>query len=149
MRTGIFGIALVACVVLVVVRLHQLPFWPQGKNYQAYFTDAGGISPGNDVNVSGITVGKVTGVELAGDTAKVTFTVDRKIRVGDQSLVSIKTDTVLGEKSLAVTPQGAGRRRRSRWAAPRLRTRSTPRCRISARTPVNSTSRSSSRRCRR
>ena len=85
----------------------QLPFWPQGKPYEAYFTDAGGISPGNDVNVSGIKVGKVTGVELAGDAAKVTFTVDRDVRVGDQSLVAIKTDTVLGEKSLAVTPQGS------------------------------------------
>ncbi len=86
----------------------SLPFWPQGKTYEAYFTDAGGISPGNDVNVSGIKVGKVTGVELAGDAAKVTFTVDRDVRVGDQSLVAIKTDTVLGEKSLAVTPQGGG-----------------------------------------
>ena len=85
----------------------NLPFWPQGKPYEAYFTDAGGISPGNDVNVSGIKVGKVTGVELAGDAAKVTFTVDRDVRVGDQSLVAIKTDTVLGEKSLAVTPQGS------------------------------------------
>ena len=28
--------------------------------------------------------------------------------MGDQSLVAIKTDTVLGEKSLAVTPKGAG-----------------------------------------
>lgn len=96
------------CLVLVSFGYSSLPFMPQGKPYEAFFTDAGGISPGNDVNVSGIKVGKVTGVELAGDTAKVTFTVDREVRVGDQSLVAIKTDTVLGEKSLAVTPKGAG-----------------------------------------
>ena len=94
--------------MLVSFGYTKLPFWPQGKTYKAYFTDAGGISPGNDVNVSGIKVGKVPSVELAGDAAKVTFTVDRDIRVGDQSLVAIKTDTVLGEKSLAVTPQGSG-----------------------------------------
>lgn len=108
LRTGIFGIFLVACLVLVSFGYTSLPFYPQGKPYEAYFTDAGGISPGNDVNVSGINVGQVTGVELAGDTAKVTFTVNRDIRVGDQSMVAIKTDTVLGEKSLAVTPQGGG-----------------------------------------
>ncbi|MGE0217265.1 MCE family protein [Mycolicibacterium sp.] len=108
LRTGIFGITLVTCLVLVSFGYSSLPFMPQGKPYEAFFTDAGGISPGNDVNVSGIKVGKVTGVELAGDTAKVTFTVDREVRVGDQSLVAIKTDTVLGEKSLAVTPKGAG-----------------------------------------
>ncbi len=108
LRTGIFGIFLVGCLVLISFGYTNLPFWPQGKPYSAFFTDAGGISPGNDVNVSGITVGKVTSVELAGDTAKVNFTVDRDIRVGDQTMVSIKTDTVLGEKSLAVTPQGGG-----------------------------------------
>jgi phospholipid/cholesterol/gamma-HCH transport system substrate-binding protein len=108
LRTGIFGIALVVCLVLVSFGYTSLPFWPQGKPYEAYFTDAGGITPGNDVNVSGITVGKVTGVELAGDKAKVLFTVNRGIKVGDQSLVAIKTDTVLGQKSLAVTPAGSG-----------------------------------------
>ena len=59
LRTGIFGIALVACLVLVSFGYTSLPFWPQGKPFEAYFTDAGGISPGNDVNVSGIKVGKV------------------------------------------------------------------------------------------
>ncbi len=108
LRTGIFGIVLVTCLVLVSFGYATLPFMPQGKNYEAYFTDAGGITAGNDVNVSGIRVGKVTGVALAGDAAKVTFTVDRDVRVGDQSLVAIKTDTVLGEKSLAVTPKGTG-----------------------------------------
>lgn len=108
LRTGIFGIVLVTCLVLVSFGYANLPFMPQGKNYEAFFTDAGGITPGNDVNVSGIKVGKVTEVALAGDAAKVTFTVDRGVRVGDQSLVAIKTDTVLGEKSLAVTPKGTG-----------------------------------------
>jgi phospholipid/cholesterol/gamma-HCH transport system substrate-binding protein len=107
-RTGIFGIALVACLVLVSFGYTGLPFWPQGKNYEAYFTDAGGITPGSDVSVSGIKVGKVDSIELAGDSALVKFTVDRKVRVGDQSLVAIKTDTVLGQKSLAVTPKGGG-----------------------------------------
>jgi len=108
LRTGIFGIVLVTCLVLVAFGYSNLPFMPQGKSFEAYFTDAGGITPGNDVNVSGIKVGSVKDVALAGDTAKVTFTVDRKVRVGDQSLVSIKTDTVLGEKSLSVTPKGTG-----------------------------------------
>jgi phospholipid/cholesterol/gamma-HCH transport system substrate-binding protein len=108
LRTGIFGIVLVTCVVLVSFGYSSLPFFPQGKPYEAYFNDAGGITPGNDVSVSGITVGKVTGVSLAGASARVNFTVNREIKVGDQTLVAIKTDTVLGQKSLAVTPQGTG-----------------------------------------
>jgi phospholipid/cholesterol/gamma-HCH transport system substrate-binding protein len=108
LRSGIFGLVIVICVLIVAFGYTTLPFYPQGKAYEAYFADAGGISPGNDVNVSGIAVGKVTGVALAGDVAKVTFTVNRKVRLGDQTLASIKTDTVLGERSLAVTPKGGG-----------------------------------------
>ncbi|MBV9090497.1 MAG: MCE family protein [Mycobacteriaceae bacterium] len=109
LRTGVIGLVLVIGVVLVSFGYSKLPFFPQGKPYTAYFADAGGISTGNDVNVSGIRVGQVTGVGLAGDTAKVSFTIDRKIRMGDQSLASIKTDTILGQKSLLVTPKGAGK----------------------------------------
>jgi len=105
-RTGILGVFIVVCLVLISFGYTGLPFWPQGKNYSAFFNDAGGITPGSDVRVSGIRVGKVGTVELAGTAAKVNFTVDRQIKVGDQSLVAIKTDTVLGQKSLWVTPKG-------------------------------------------
>ncbi|MEO8815048.1 MAG: virulence factor Mce family protein [Mycobacterium sp.] len=107
-RTGTLGIAMVACLVLVAFGYADLPFWPQGKVYQGYFADAGGVIPGNDVTVSGIRVGKVKAVALAGASAKLTFTVDRNVRVGDQSLAAIRTDTVLGEKALAITPGGGG-----------------------------------------
>lgn len=108
LRAGTFGLVIVVCVLMVAFGYTGLPFYPQGKSYEAFVTDAGGISPGNDVNVSGIKVGSVTGVALAGDVAKVTFSVNRKIRLGDQTLASIRTDTVLGERSLAVTPKGSG-----------------------------------------
>lgn len=99
---------LIACLVLVSFGYTSLPFYPQGKNYHGYFADAGGIMPGNDVTVSGIRVGKVNSVTLAGASANVGFTVDRGVRVGDQSLAAIRTDTVLGEKALSITPAGAG-----------------------------------------
>ena len=109
LRTGIFGIALVACLVLVSFGYTGLPFWPQGKDYEAYFTDAGGITPGNDVNVSGIKVGKVDSIELAGDSAKVNFTVDRK-RQGRRPVAGRRSRPTpcSAQKSLAVTPKGAG-----------------------------------------
>ncbi|WP_116672364.1 virulence factor Mce family protein [Mycobacterium kubicae] len=108
LRTGIFGVVLVLCVMLVAFGYSKLPFFPQGKTYYAYFSDAGGIKPGNSVLVSGYKVGKVNEVSLAGDTAKVTFDIDRKVVIGDQSLAAIRTDTILGERSISVSPAGAG-----------------------------------------
>jgi phospholipid/cholesterol/gamma-HCH transport system substrate-binding protein len=39
----------------------------------------------------------------------VTFSVDRHVAVGDQSLAAIRTDTILGERSISVTPAGSGK----------------------------------------
>lgn len=127
------------------VRLQQIALLPQGKTYFAYFSDAGGIKPGNSVLVSGYKVGKVNEVSLAGDTAKVTFDIDRKVVIGDQSLAAIRTDTILGERSISVSPAGAGQATTiplSRTTTPYT---STARWRISVATPPTSTSRNSSR----
>ncbi len=108
LRTGIFGVVAVVCLVLVSFGYTSLPFWPQGRNYSAYFTDASGIAPGSDVQISGIKVGKVKSVALDGANARVDFTVDRTLTIGDQSLAAIRTETVLGEKALAISPGGSG-----------------------------------------
>jgi phospholipid/cholesterol/gamma-HCH transport system substrate-binding protein len=108
LRTGIFGITLVACIVLVAFGYAGLPFWPQGRLFHAYFADAGGLTPKDDVYVSGIKVGQVKSVSLAGDKAEVTFTVDRHVAVGNQSLAAIRTETILGQRAIAVTPAGTG-----------------------------------------
>ena len=49
----------------------------QPCRYQALFTDAGGLAPGNDVLVSGIKVGTVSDVALQHGDALVTFTLAR------------------------------------------------------------------------
>jgi phospholipid/cholesterol/gamma-HCH transport system substrate-binding protein len=110
LRTGIFGITLVVLLVLVSFGYSTLPFMPQGKAYTAYFTNAAGVIGGSDVQVYGYNVGKVTSVDLdmSARAAKVHFTVDRDLSLGDQTLVAIKTDTILGQRILAVTPGGAG-----------------------------------------
>jgi phospholipid/cholesterol/gamma-HCH transport system substrate-binding protein len=108
LRTGIFGVVLVVCIVLVAFGYTSLPFWPQGRPYTAYFADAGGLNAGDDVYVSGIKVGQVQSVQLAGDTAKVGFTVDRHVNVGNGSLAAIRTQTILGKRAIGVTPAGTG-----------------------------------------
>jgi phospholipid/cholesterol/gamma-HCH transport system substrate-binding protein len=108
LRTGIFGVILVVCVILVAFGYSKLPFFPQGKAYAAYFSDAGGIAPGNHVYVSGIVVGQVKSVSLAGDSARVDFTVDRHVNVGNESLAAVRTETILGQRAIGVTPAGSG-----------------------------------------
>jgi phospholipid/cholesterol/gamma-HCH transport system substrate-binding protein len=86
----------------------RLPFL-QGRQYSAYFADAGGLKTGEAVRVSGFKVGDVISIDLDGPRALVTFTVDKSIRLGDRTEAAIKTEGLLGNKILEVTSRGEGR----------------------------------------
>ncbi len=108
LRTGIFGIILVICLIITSYGYTTLPFWPQPNAYIAYFANAASIAPGDSVELSGYAVGSVTSLSLENGSAKVGFTVDRKYRLGDQTMVSITANSILGQKSLAIEPGGVG-----------------------------------------
>ena len=58
--------------------------------------------------MAGVNVGKVSDVELDDQKVLVTFTVQDGVALGEQTAADIKTNTVLGRKSLAVRPEGSG-----------------------------------------
>jgi phospholipid/cholesterol/gamma-HCH transport system substrate-binding protein len=103
---GVIGLLVVAAIAWAGFNSGSLPLIGGGTGYTAYFTEAAGLAPGNEVRVAGVTVGKVTGVSLAGDQVKVTFEV-KNTWVGDESTVGIDIKTVLGSKYLALDPLGA------------------------------------------
>ena len=104
---GVVGLALTIGIVLGSLNYDKLPFL-QGKEYSAFFAEAGGLTTGQDVQVSGFQVGEVKSIELDGPRALVTFTVAKNIRLGDRSEAAIKTRGLLGTKILEVTSRGDG-----------------------------------------
>lgn len=78
-----------------------------GHSYRAAFSEAGGISPGDTVIVSGMPAGKVDGVTLMDTWVQVTFSISNKsMIIGDMSSAQIKSQTPLGKKALQITPAG-------------------------------------------
>jgi phospholipid/cholesterol/gamma-HCH transport system substrate-binding protein len=105
---GAVGVALTAAVVLAALNYDKLPFFDQSKDYSAYFSEAGGLTPGAAVQVSGFKVGKVDSVELDGPRVLVKFNLDKHVRLGDRTEAAIKTKSLLGSKIMEVTPRGDG-----------------------------------------
>lgn len=103
---GATGIVLIVAVVVAAFSYDKIPFIKGTSDYQAYFADAGGIKTGSDVRVSGLGVGRVSGIHLAGNTVLVDFTVRDGVELGDRTEAAIKTETVLGTKVLELTPRG-------------------------------------------
>ena len=107
-RAGVIGVTLAIAIVLATLRYDQLPFIRSGVVYTADFADAGGLAPGDRVEVAGIKSGQVEKIQLAGDRVRVQLVVDESIPLGVDTRLAIKTNTVLGRKSLAVSPAGPG-----------------------------------------
>lgn len=106
---GVAGILFVVALVVAVFSYDRLPFIKGTSDYAAYFSEAGGIKSNSDVRVSGLDVGRVVGLRLEGNRVRVTFTVRRGVVLGDRTEAAIKTETVLGNKFLELTPRGEGR----------------------------------------
>lgn len=106
---GAMGLVVLACVTVAAFKYDKLPFIKNTTDYAAYFSEAGGIRKGNSVRVSGMGVGRVTGIKLEGTKVRVSFTVRNFIRLGDRTEAAIKTETILGAKMLELTPRGEGK----------------------------------------
>jgi len=106
---GLVGSAIVICVVLAAFEYNKLPFIKDTHDYSAYFSEAGGIKTGSSVRVSGMGVGRVSGVRLDGTKVRVGFTVRKSVELGDRTEAAIKTETILGSKMLELTSRGEGR----------------------------------------
>ena len=105
---GAAGIALTVAAVVIGLQYKQLPFVHQTRQYSAYFAEAGGLTSGSGVQVSGYAVGTVSGVTLDGARVLVSFNVNKGVRLGDRSEAAIKTKSLLGTKVLEVLPRGNG-----------------------------------------
>lgn len=102
---GTIGVVVILVLTFTSFNLDSLPVVGAGPKYTAYFSEAAGLSDGNEVRVAGVKVGVVTGVELDGDKVAVGFRA-KDAWLGNDTRASIQIKTVLGQKYLALTPAG-------------------------------------------
>lgn len=108
-KIGMVGVGVLLALFLVLFNLNQFPQLTGSDVYRAQFAAAAGLKPGDTVRVAGAPVGTVRDMELAGDHVVVTFAVGSGAgRIGTSTAAAIKTDTLLGRKSLELTPRGGG-----------------------------------------
>lgn len=102
---GAVGILVILALTAASFMLDALPIVGAGPKYKAHFSEAAGLTDGNEVRVAGVKVGVVTDVELDGDKVLVEFRA-KDAWLGDDTRASIQIKTVLGQKYLALAPAG-------------------------------------------
>lgn len=102
---GIVSLVVLSLVALSAYYVDELPIIGGGTSYQAYFSEAAGLRPSDEVRIAGVKAGEVSDVALDGARVLVTFRVE-DAWVGDRSSASIQIKTLLGAKYVALDPRG-------------------------------------------
>lgn len=86
-------------------------FWAKGfivgkdkRDMIVYFTSISSLNYGDPVSVNGVTKGKVTTVELDGDSVKVTFALEKDVKIKTDYSVEIASPELMAGKTLLIKP---------------------------------------------
>jgi phospholipid/cholesterol/gamma-HCH transport system substrate-binding protein len=105
-RVGILGLLILVMVVIVGQSFASIPMLFAKPMYYAHFSDSAGSAPGDKVRISGYDVGQIKSLKIDGDRVKVGFTLGSH-RIGTDSRLSIRTDTILGKRVMEIDPRGS------------------------------------------
>ncbi len=106
---GVFVLVGLLCLGYLSIKLGKLELIG-GNVYEvvAQFNTASGLKPGSAVEIAGVEVGRVRGISLKEDRAAVTLAVNNGVKLYTDTIASIKTRGIIGEKFLALSPGGGG-----------------------------------------
>ncbi|MFV0495170.1 virulence factor Mce family protein [Mycobacterium sp.] len=104
-RLGLMGVAVTLLVVGVGQSFTSVPMLMARPSYYGQFTDTGGINKGDKVRIAGMDVGRVEDLAIEGDHIRMKFSLGTNT-IGTESRLQIRTDTLLGKKTLEVEARG-------------------------------------------
>jgi len=117
MRRSVLELGVGAFVIIGVLALGYLSIklgrveLLGGRGYfvTADFPSVGGLKPGSTVEIAGVEVGRVQAITLADYQARVIMRIQDGVKLQEDSIASIKTKGLIGEKYIRINPGGSDR----------------------------------------
>jgi phospholipid/cholesterol/gamma-HCH transport system substrate-binding protein len=108
---GVFVLVGILCLAYLSIKLGKMEILG-GDNYEisAEFNSVSGLKEGASVEIAGVEVGRVQDITLEpekGYMAKVTFLIHSGLRLSDDTIASIRTRGIIGDKFLLLKPGGS------------------------------------------
>lgn len=107
---GVFVLIGLLCLAYMTIKLGKMEFFSnEGFELQAVFTNVSGLRVGADIEMAGIPVGHVSKISLrrTDTTAIVTLRFNQDLKLPDDTIASVKTAGLIGDKFIAVAPGGS------------------------------------------
>ena len=106
---GIFGLVGIAALSVLAFTLGRVPLVATA-HYTLYadYDNVSGLKVNDAVQIAGVKVGKVASIALVQKTgrARVVFDINHAIIIDDDSIASIKTSGIIGDKFVAISLGG-------------------------------------------
>ncbi|MDX2418909.1 MAG: outer membrane lipid asymmetry maintenance protein MlaD [Xanthomonadales bacterium] len=110
MIVGVFLLAGFISFAWLAVKMGDInPFANETYPVTARFTSISGLKAGSTIELAGVIVGKVSSIELdTGDyEAVVHLSIDKQVELQDDSIASIRTAGIIGDKYIKLSPGGS------------------------------------------
>lgn len=106
---GIFVLIGLVCLGYLTVKLGKMEvFANDGYTVKARFASITGLKVGAGVEIAGVPVGKVTNIILDEDYfAEVFLQINKNLTLSDDSIASVKTSGLIGDKYISVSRGGS------------------------------------------
>lgn len=108
LAVGVFFLIGVLALGWLSIKLGRVDFL-SSQNYiiTADFPSVGGLKAGSTVEIAGVEIGRVDSIALADYQARVRMTIRQGVKLQDDSIASIKTKGLIGEKYIRINPGGS------------------------------------------
>ncbi len=107
---GIFLLIGIIVITFLALRMGDFRLLnTQQYTIKAEFTSASGLKKGAHVEMAGVSVGRVTNITFNPETylAEVYIALENNIQIPDDSIASIRTSGIIGDKFLKISPGGS------------------------------------------
>ena len=102
---GLFLAIGIGCLAWMSIKLARNEFFARnGYEVQAAFCNGSGLRRGTPVVIAGVEIGRVASVGLQDYEAKVRIVIQQGVALQSDTIASIKTKGLIGEKYIELTP---------------------------------------------
>jgi len=105
---GLFMLAGFLSLAYLAIKLGDVEFFGTSEyRVKALFGNVSGLTEGSDVEIAGVKVGKVAHIYLDDASAKVEMLINPGVKIPDDSIASIRTQGLIGDKYIKISPGGS------------------------------------------
>jgi len=101
---GIFMIVGLLCLAYLALTLGHLGWGGSRYDVNALFPTVSGLKNKAAVTMAGVNIGEVRNIQLKDGRASVILSINKDVQLENDSIASIKTMGIIGDKYVAITP---------------------------------------------